>query len=1156
MESFFNRIFLSKCLRTNELNVLDGLVASTAELNIMDGVTATTAEINIIDGNTSASSTTLVAADRFVTNDDGTMKQVAISDLVTFLNDASVLDAVGGGGTSVTASSTFGTDNRLIRSDGTGRGLQATGITIADTSNNISGIGTLGSGAITSSGSVTATGFTIGSAAINEAELEILDGATVTTAELNILDGVTSTTAELNILDGVTSTTAELNILDGVTATTAELNILDGVTSTAAELNILDGVTSTAAELNLLDGVTATTTELNYVDGVTSAIQTQFAAKAPIASPTFTGTITIGSAAISEAELEILDGATVTTAELNIIDGNTSATSTTLVAADRFVTNDDGTMKQVAISDLVTFLNDSSVLTDVGSSIATNLVSLSGVSSGSTHLGTFTGSTISDNQTIKQAIQANETAIELRALIANPTFTGEIGIGSVNVSETELGILEGATVTTAELNKLDGVTASTAQLNIVSGKTLIGSGDSFSDSDNNLLTAAATKDIITGGGVLSALKFSNSANNLVSSTAVTGTDTAGKNLTLAAGQGTGTGTGGSIVLQVAEAAGSSGSSANNLATAVTISSDKTVTLSGNLVVQGSTTTVNQTQVNVQNAFVFEGASANAHETTLSIVDPTADHTYFLPDLGSTADTGYVAAFAADPGSGPLITSTPAELNILDGVTATAAELNILDGVTATAAEINLIDGGTARGTTAIASGDGFLHNDAGTMRMTSIDKIADLFAGSGLTATNGVLSVDSGAGGGLTAAVDSTANTDFTVIFSNETTGALLDDTGSFTYNPSTGSLRINELDVGTSDAANSIRVTGGNLYFEGATADAHETILTSVDPTADVTIKLPAVGSAGTYYLPVLAAAATDTITATPAELSIMDGGTAASAFTLTETDQMIVNDVSASDTMKQVAMTTVEAYMAHYLSAQNGGPFLPLVNGGSVPDKGLPFADANGDMNFSTKLSFEDTHGQTNGLTMTNAAVSFGSDIEAASRTNDTNKLMTISTPHYHNAEEDVQGLYAYNSDGTNKVCIGGGNSNFNAATEVKISAAANDATLTGTEQVVITSSDTVVKNVFQGYKTSVKAVSSTTTLTDADSGKTIYWTGGTLNLPANAEVGQQFVIINNTNGAATPDLNSNTISTNWTSHGAMADETARTYISVEANKWIFIG
>jgi len=70
-----------------------------------------------------------------------------------------------------------------------------------------------------------------------------------------------------------------------------------------------------------------------------------------------------------------------------------------------------------------------------------------------------------------------------------------------------------------------------------------------------------------------------------------------------------------------------------------------------------------------------------------------------------------------------VTSTAAELNILDGVTSTAAELNILDGVTATAAELNLIDGGTARGTTALADGDGILINDAGTMRMSTVQTV-------------------------------------------------------------------------------------------------------------------------------------------------------------------------------------------------------------------------------------------------------------------------------------------------------------------------------------------------------------------------------------------------------------------------------------------------
>jgi hypothetical protein len=45
--------------------------------------------------------------------------------------------------------------------------------------------------------------------------------------------------------------------------------------------------------------------------------------------------------------------------------------------------------------------------------------------------------------------------------------------------------------------------------------------------------------------------------------------------------------------------------------------------------------------------------------------------------------------------GTAVTSTAAELNILDGVTSTAAELNILDGVTSTTAELNILDGVTA-----------------------------------------------------------------------------------------------------------------------------------------------------------------------------------------------------------------------------------------------------------------------------------------------------------------------------------------------------------------------------------------------------------------------------------------------------------------------------
>jgi len=64
------------------------VTATAAELNILDGVTSTATELNIMDGGTSASSTTLVDADRLVTNDAGTMKQVALTDVKTYLSSA------------------------------------------------------------------------------------------------------------------------------------------------------------------------------------------------------------------------------------------------------------------------------------------------------------------------------------------------------------------------------------------------------------------------------------------------------------------------------------------------------------------------------------------------------------------------------------------------------------------------------------------------------------------------------------------------------------------------------------------------------------------------------------------------------------------------------------------------------------------------------------------------------------------------------------------------------------------------------------------------------------------------------------------------------------------------------------------------------------
>jgi len=84
-------------------------------------------------------------------------------------------------------------------------------------------------------------------------------------------------------------------------------NLSGAVNTTQAELNVLDGITSSTSELNVLDGITATTAELNFTDGVTSNIQTQMNTKAPLASPTFTGTLVAPTANITTANVTTVD---------------------------------------------------------------------------------------------------------------------------------------------------------------------------------------------------------------------------------------------------------------------------------------------------------------------------------------------------------------------------------------------------------------------------------------------------------------------------------------------------------------------------------------------------------------------------------------------------------------------------------------------------------------------------------------------------------------------------------------------------------------------------------------------------------------------------------------------------------------------------------
>ena len=149
-----------------------------------------------------------------------------------------------------------------------------------------------------------------------------------------------------------------------------------------------------------------------------------------------------------------------------------------------------------------------------------------------------------------------------------------------------------------------------------------------------------------------------------------------------------------------------------------------------------------------------------------------------------------------------VTSTAAELNILDGVTATASEINILDGVTATAGEINILDGVTATATE--------LNILDGVTATTGEINILD-----GVTATATEINVLVGVTGGTVTASKAVivdANADISGFRNITATGDLTAVNGTFSSNV----------------------FLATTITFEGSTADDHETTVSVTDPTAD----------------------------------------------------------------------------------------------------------------------------------------------------------------------------------------------------------------------------------------------------------------------------------------------------------------------------------
>ena len=212
--------------------------------------------------------------------------------------------------------------------------------------------------------------------------------------------------------------------------------------------------------------------------------------------------------------------------------------------------------------------------------------------------------------------------------------------------------------------------------------------------------------------------------------------------------------------------------------------------------------------------VFEGATDDAFETTLSFAEPTADRTHTLPDAGGSimltdnADTSTDKTFTTPTITSPVFNTGVSGTAVLDeddmssdSATKAATQQSIKAYID------NQID----------TDMDVPITTDSGSIQITLDSETLTVAGGSNVTT--------SATGNAITVTLSSSVATlSGTETFTNKTFTAPTINTHTFSS--------------GTTTAGMSIGANG--IVFEGATADAHETTLTAADPTQDNTITIP----------------------------------------------------------------------------------------------------------------------------------------------------------------------------------------------------------------------------------------------------------------------------------------------------------------------------
>ena len=298
-----------------------------------------------------------------------------------------------------------------------------------------------------------------------------------------------------------------------------------------------------------------------------------------------------------------------------------------------------------------------------------------------------------------------------------------------------------------------------------------------------------------------------------------------------------------------------------------ISEDDTPQLGGNLDMNGSdiVTTSNADLELAPNGTGHVTVRGNTNQGTIQFNCESNSHGQKIKAAPHSESADNVLTLPSTGGDARLVST--ASTATLTNKTLTSPKINEDVAVTSTATEINLIDGDTSRGTTAVATGDGILINDGGTMRMTNVDTVSTYFSSHNV-------------GGGNIV-----------------TTGAL--NSGSITSGFGT-------IDTGSSAITTTGLISGGSLDIDNVLING--ATIGHTDDTDLITLADGIATVAGEISVTTLDIGGTN-VAATAAELNIMDGNTSATGTTLADADRLVTND---NGTMVQVALSDVKTYLS----------------------------------------------------------------------------------------------------------------------------------------------------------------------------------------------------------------------------------------------------